>query len=110
MGIKGNLLEHYASRTPQSFVQFDGNYVGVDFEDCIMRADGDGDCLTAGVTYELMHGASVRLLIHPDTTRKEALRLLKKLRGWIKKGECFEEMRAPALAQDQPTEDVDCPF
>ena len=110
MGIKGNLLEHYATRTPQSFVQFDGHVVGVDCADGVMRPDGDGDCLTAGVTYELMRGASVRVLIHPNTTRNEALRLLKKLRGWIKKGERFEEMRATALAQDQPTEDVERPF
>lgn len=83
---KQDLLDHYATREPKEFYQFDGfNYItGVmgyrdDYE------DDDGDELYCGGTYELMHGATVRILITAGTSKEDAVRLLKKLTAWVAK-------------------------
>jgi len=81
---KGELLEHYASRDPRPYVQFDGvawGEVGHDITNCDAERDS-GRC--AG-TWELMDICSdVRVLIQPSTKRKVAIRLLKKTIQWLK--------------------------
>ncbi|GFP24783.1 hypothetical protein HKBW3S43_01045 [Candidatus Hakubella thermalkaliphila] len=83
--LKKELLEHYATREPQAFFQFDG-FADVE-EDCVMKPDKDGDCLFSRVTHELMTGTyRVRVLITPGTSKEKALALLQKISGWIKRG------------------------
>ena len=85
---KGKLLEHYAHRDPTAFFQFDGWALGPDGGDSVMRPDADGDCLTSSQTYELMTGGpSVRVLVTRGTSRPDAVRLLKKLRRWVKQSD-----------------------
>ncbi len=83
---KGELLEHYAGKPVTAFYQYDG-FVIAGRSDDIMRPDRDGDCLMGSATYELMSGGpAVRILVTQGTSRKDAVRLLKKLRRWIKQG------------------------
>lgn len=81
--LKRELLEKYADREPTAYYQFDA------FTDTggggPMEPDGDGDERYASVTYELMNGANVRVLIRAGTDEKQALRALKKIRQWVKK-------------------------
>ena len=84
MTVKGNLLEHYAGKEPCAFRQYDGFVVGQG--DDVLRPDADGDSLSSRETMELMTGCpEVRVLCSPGCTYDEALRLLKKIRRWIKK-------------------------
>ena len=65
-------LAHYASREPRHFLQLDAHHLnGYDDE---MRPDEHGEALTASGTVELMHGASVRVLIQSDRVEREAPR------------------------------------
>lgn len=83
---KGELLEHYAGKPVTAFYQYDG-FVIAGRGDDVMRPDRDGDCLMGGTTHELMSGGpAVRILVTRGTSRKDAVRLLKKLRRWIKQG------------------------
>ena len=88
MSKKGDLLEHYAGREPTQFVQYDG-FAEVQEVTGIFNPDKDGDTLFNGDTWELMHGAGVRLLIDPELGRADILRLLAKIskrikREWVK--------------------------
>ncbi len=88
---KGDLLEHYAEKKPYPFVQFDF-FSNVAKWDSVMHPDRDGDCVFKGPTYELMSGNSaVRILIRPDVSRKDALRGLSKIAGWIRKTKVLNE-------------------
>ena len=87
MSKKGDLLEHYAGREPNKFVQYDG--FAKNQADGIFNPDKDGDTLFSGDTWELMGGAGVRLLIDPELGRADILRLLAKIskrikREWVK--------------------------
>ncbi len=85
---KQELLAHYAAREPKEFYQFDGfNYPTGMMGYRGDHEDADGDELYCGRTYELMHGATVRILITPNTSKEDAVRLLKKLTAWIEKGD-----------------------
>ena len=53
---KSELLEHYASREPKSFVQFDGWYGGKFAGDSVIATDENGRSMCATYTTELMHG------------------------------------------------------
>ena len=82
---KEEKLRHYATRDLMPFLQFDGFYDPGGY-DPVMRPDSDGDSLTSGATQELMTGIpNIRILITPTTSQEQALRLLKKIRTWIKK-------------------------
>ena len=87
MSTKGDLLEHYATKKAKQFVQCDGFALGRDGGDSVMRPDDDGDCLMSGTTHELMSGSSVRVLIPVGTDRHTAMRILKKIRKWLKREE-----------------------
>lgn len=89
---KGQLLEHYCQREPKQFIQFDG-FAGHP-EDSVMRHDDDGHTLWKSVTYELMHGATVRVLVDPGTDAQTAATLMRKLANWI----------------EQDPSDLGCPF
>ncbi len=80
----GEKLAHYAKREPKHFLQLDGFYLPHGGDD-LMRPDDDGDAICAQGTVELMHGATVRILIPGDADPKVAARQLKKLAKWFKR-------------------------
>jgi hypothetical protein len=84
--LKNELLEHYGNREPRPFVQVDCFDVGLDSIDCVMRPDEDGHCVMGGTPYELMHGASVRVLIGNETDQQTAVAMLRKMAESIEKG------------------------
>jgi len=84
MTVKGDLLDHYAGKEPCAFRQYDGIFVG--HRDDLLGSDDDGDWLCSGATMELMTGRpEVRVLCSPGCTYDQALRLLRKVRRWIRK-------------------------
>lgn len=81
---KREKLAHYARRDLVEFRQLDG-FANVQ-EDSVMHRDADGDDCWTSRTEELMTGAyGVRILITKGTTMKDALRLIDKLVGWLKR-------------------------
>ena len=82
---KDELLEQYAARhtAPREFVQYD-SFNPPTFPVGPGSEDGDGDeSWGPSRTYELMHGATVRVLIHPDAPPEMASRMLRKIADWI---------------------------
>jgi hypothetical protein len=77
-------LQHYTDREPKKFVQLD--CWACDGWDDVIRPDGDGHGLTGGVTTELMHGSTVRILILPDTKPAEVAAMLRKAADWVERG------------------------
>jgi hypothetical protein len=83
---KAELLDHYATREPTRFLQFDA-FANVG-PDTIVRPDQDGDSLFRTETFELMTGLpAVRVLITPGTSKEKALQLLDKIKDWIGRDE-----------------------
>lgn len=78
---KQELLEHYSKREPQAFYQIDAF---LNEHGGLLGPDEDGDGTTIGVTYELMYGSDVRLLIKPRTSVKDVRRVLAKIRKALK--------------------------
>ena len=79
--LKRELLEHYATREPKAFYQYEG-ILGVHGD---VMADGDGDGLESSTTHELAYGSAVRVLVAAETSAADADRLLKKIRRWIRR-------------------------
>lgn len=86
MGLKGELLEAYATRQPKRFGQVDCYRAGSEPCGGGWEADKDGDCLVDGETWELMYGADVRVLIPSGSNKRDVLRMLKKITKAIRKG------------------------
>ena len=57
----------------------------------------DGGGLFCGRTYELMYGATVRILIPAGTCKEDAVRLLKKLTAWIERSSLETVTTPPVL-------------
>lgn len=76
---KDALIEKYQAREPKRFFQFDGygNFAG----DC--HADSDGHGMFGTVTWELMQGSTVRVLVDPTASKDEVLAMLGKITRWI---------------------------
>ena len=74
---KGQLLAHYAKRPVTRFHQYDG--FKLEEWDCVLDPDEHGYSVMGGETHELMHGANVRVLIRPDTSREDAVELLERI-------------------------------
>lgn len=74
-------------------MQIDG-FVGKSPDhDYIFSGDADGDCIFSGASDELRKSGSdlaVRVHIHPDATKDQVLRLLKKMRTQIKQGDWLD--------------------
>ena len=102
-----NKLAHYASREPKHFLQLDGNYLPRGGDD-MMRPDCDGDAFIADGTVELMHGATVRVLIPHDGNVLVAVRQLKKLAKWLKRDPSLFDLAKPEV--EQPYGNSDIPF
>ena len=94
-------LAHYASREPKHFLQLDGHHVPLGYDD-LMRVDEDGDAVTAQGTVELMHGATVRILIPYGTDPRLAVRQLRKLAKWLELNPQLMNYAQPKFA---PTEE-----
>jgi hypothetical protein len=79
--IKDHFLDHYRQREPSAFIQFDA------FDDLpaneLVHPDEEGHSLFCGPTYELMRGATLRILIKPGTSEKTITNLLDKIRFQI---------------------------
>jgi hypothetical protein len=83
--IKGILLKNYAEKDLHRFTQFDGWRDRSPY-DSVMRPDEDGDVLCRGSTMELRNSPeelAVRVFVHEGTSHGDALRLLKKILGWM---------------------------
>jgi hypothetical protein len=80
---KAAILAKYAEREPKRFVQLDAHFSPDGPDDSLMAPDEEGDALTASETFELMHGASVRVLIDADCDPALALHRLRKLADWL---------------------------
>jgi hypothetical protein len=82
--LKNVLLAEAAKKEPHCFYQYDG--FANSTLDCVFNPDEDGDCLFGGtITTELKNCTNaVRVLIHEDAKPEEVIRLLKKIRKWIK--------------------------
>ncbi len=86
---KEKLLQHYKRKEPNLFIQYDGYYMPNGENDLIipgslMNPNDEGFNLFSSMTYELIDGANVRLLIKPETPKETVLRLLERLTSWIK--------------------------
>ena len=105
---KGELLAKYCERAPTAFLQFDGFFPGIGNYDPIVTPDSEGDCLFGGDTWELMHGADVRVLIKHPLGRTDALRILSKITAWVNRmtdgqwGESMDRLTAEAKAMEFP--------
>lgn len=88
MPKKYQLLEKYLDRPVTAFRQYDCFIDAV--PDCMVQPDTDGDCLFGGSTHELMHGASVRVLIRIDESKKDVVRALLKIVDSINRNDKFE--------------------
>jgi len=70
---KDKLLKKYADKPIRAFIQYDG-FAMVESDDVI----NDEDKITGGgLTYDLMSGSDVRVLIEPHIPTKDVLRLLR---------------------------------
>jgi hypothetical protein len=82
---KSELLAHYAGREPHLYHQYDG-WLDVDTGDSIVVPDSDRDALTGTDSWELRSGGiAVRVQIEDGTSKGDAVRLLKKILGWVKR-------------------------
>lgn len=80
------LLDHYSTREPHVFKQYDV-FTNMHLAD-VMRPDDEGDAISGGDTHELMSGAwDVRCLINPRITQGDAVRALRKVLACIEREE-----------------------
>ena len=82
--IKRDLIRDYGEREPKHFRQIDGFHMPGG-GDSVMRPDDDGHCIMGGDTWELMRGASVRVLVPSgeNTPPADVAGMLRKIADWI---------------------------
>jgi hypothetical protein len=108
--LRKKLLAEAGKKEPILFYQIDG-YVNVPPGDCIMNPDGDGDVLTGDSTWELRRNENeVRVLIHEGTKPEDVLRLLKKIRKWLKRDKSLLLNIKPTYYGIEEDDDSDIPF
>jgi hypothetical protein len=73
--LKEEKLKHYSSRRLRTFYQIDIQHLQIDGE----SGEVDRYEFRCGNTQELMHGASVRVLIPPGQKDKDVITMLKKV-------------------------------
>ena len=74
--LKEVLLKKYSHKEPKRFIQYDGFVL--DGWDDVMKPDEQGHAVMALETFELMEGASIRLLVTPHTEKKDVRRIASK--------------------------------
>ena len=83
---KRELLNHYLTKEPRTFFQYDAWDVGIGGPHPCGHpsgADEDGHSFSCQVTSELMEGSWVRVLVWPDAGPETAVTLLRKIADWI---------------------------
>lgn len=105
---KQDLLDHYATKEPQRFLQRDGfcdHWV-----DTTLRPDRDGDSSAVGMTAELMSTPGrtlpLRILIHEDADQEDVRRLMRKALAALDRD--FEELREQQQRDVLERAGVDC--
>jgi hypothetical protein len=78
---KEELLKHYEQRKPRPFIQFDG------FDPLEDAPSDAGPRIVRTETWELMHGADVRILINPRIDRDKVLEILDHLIARVRRDE-----------------------
>ncbi len=97
---KEDLLEKYGQKEPKLFIQYDG----LDLQsggNSIVCPDKEGHSFLWGLTYELMDGANVRILIQPGTPKETVLVLLDKMRNNLKNYDDWQAKAKDELRQDR---------
>lgn len=80
--VKRNLLEHYGSKDPHSFYQYDMFSDAV--PDDVVWPDKDGDALFISSTLELMSSCpTVRVLVPAGASYRDVVRCLRKVADWL---------------------------
>ena len=98
---KPKLLAKYLDKPVTKFKQYDC-FIDAG-PDCVFQPDKDGDFLFGeNTTHELMHGTSVRVLIRPDESKQDVVRVLLKIAEQISCSDDFKNVTV--------TDDKDCPF
>ncbi len=94
---KADLLKKYEQKKPNLFIQYDGcdysnNLDAQQYMEEIAgkRLDIDKHFLEASLTYELMRGSDVKVLINPETSKETVLMLLDKIKDRIKENEDWQ--------------------
>ena len=82
---KETLLEKYSRKDPKRFVQLDG-FVLKGWDD-VMKPDKQRHVVMAGETFELMVGTEVRVLVNPQSGKKDVVALLKKITSLLESQE-----------------------
>lgn len=100
---KVGLLAKYLNRPITEFQQYDA-FIN-SHRDSVFVPDDDGDCLFGTETSELMHGASVRVLIRPDEKKADVVRSLLKITDWINRDWVDKQPDT-----QQPEHDSEIPF
>ncbi len=67
-----------------------------------MVPDSDGDWLSGGLSWDLMQGSTVRVMVDPQATKEQVLRQLRKMRKWVKNG-CLDDIRRDAQHDEANT-------
>ena len=101
---KGELLEHYAKKEPNLFLQVDGHGSGekIDGSELIKES---GIAVSARDTYELMSSCpDVRVLINPNTKKEDIEKILITIKEYIDRDyqildPCREKKRFKKLSQ-----------
>lgn len=88
---KQELLEQYSRKEPKLLFEFDG-FSDEKLFDNIIYPDRDGHCLFRNYKWEFM-GAywNIRVIIRPDTPKKDILAMLGKIMSWISEHEVDEQ-------------------
>ena len=113
--LKAKLLDNYAEKTPNFFLQFDA-WSNVEEGDFVFVPDPEGDCLFYSETFELMTSRPhIRVLIDngprkgaltSPATKEDLLRLLDKIKAAVADQEDFTpptEAEANELAEEYAT-------
>ena len=107
--LQKEILEKYATRPPKQFLQID--CFGPKFAgDYVVDPYGDGVGIMGQLTWELMHGVPVRILISEDYDDPKVLAdLLESAARWVRESSMSLRSARRDLEKQQPIED-ELPF
>jgi hypothetical protein len=81
-----DLLERYSQKPVRRFLQVDAHDANL-LDESFLVPDGDGDCLVASISYDLRSSGEwlpVRVQIVPGADPQQVLRMLDKIRNWLR--------------------------
>ena len=90
---KQELLQHYSTKVPSDFIQYDG-HCDLPPDGQVIEVDQDGHSFSSRHTQELMTGATVRILIRLRTPKEVTLKMLDKMRQWIAEDPYYEKINS----------------